>query len=191
MSAINITPAIANEEALLQVDSQSCGRAQKHAGLWLPAFARFALSGAGVKANFDGIEGRNGRAQLGVHRLDALAALRSPAHIRLISDNHEKKASRFQPGARLGRVRVKLEFIDVPRRKRTAVADHWPIEHAVPIQEDRPIYFVLSHFVCAVFSAGWETNKCQTTAWNASVCGVVFMGLTVGTITQTSATLAV
>ena len=191
MSAINISPAIANEEALLQVDIQSRGRTQKHAGLWLPAFAQIAMSGAGVKTNFDRIEGRNGRAQFRVHRLDNLAALRSPADIRLISDNHEKKTGRFQCGARLDRVRVKLELINARGRKRTAIANHRPIEHAVPIQKDRAIYFVLSHFVCAVFSAGCETNKCQTTAWNASVCGVVFMGLTVGTITQTSATLAV
>jgi len=164
VSAINIAPAIANEEALLQVDIQSCGRAQNHAGRWLPAFARLAVSGAGVKTNFDRIEGRNGRAQLRVHRLDDLAGLSSAAHIRLIRDNHEKKTGRFQSGARRGRVRVKLELINMSGRKRTAVADHWPIEHAVPVQEDRPIYFVLSHFVCAVFSAGCETNKCQTTA---------------------------
>ena len=29
-------------------------------------------------------------------------------------------------------------------------------------------YFVLSHFVCAVFNFGWLTKRCHTTAWNAS-----------------------
>jgi hypothetical protein len=45
------------------------------------------------------------------------------------------------------------------------VADHWPVEHTIPVQEHRALsYFVLSHFVCAVLSAGCETNKCQMTA---------------------------
>src|SRR5204863_3468579 len=48
-----------------------------------------------------------------------------------------------------------------------------------------------SHFVSATFSFGCDTNRCHTTAWNASVCGVTFCGFTVGTMTQTSATRAV
>ena len=43
----------------------------------------------------------------------------------------------------------------------------------------------------SAFSSGCETSRCQTTAWNASVCGVTCLGFTVGTITQASATLAV
>lgn len=165
MSTINIAPAIANEKALPQVDIQGCGRAKNQAGLWLPAFAWFALSGAGVKANFDRIQGRNSRAQLHVHGLDDLAALRSPAHIRLVSHYDEKKAGVFQLRACLGGIRVELELLNLRGRKWTACADHWPVEHAVPVEEDRALfYFVLSHFVCAVLSAGCETNKCQTTA---------------------------
>jgi hypothetical protein len=165
MSAIDVPPAIANQKAFPQVDIQSCGCAQKQAGLRLPAFAWFAMSGAGVEANFDRIQERNSRAQPGVHRLDDLAALCSPAHIRLISDYDEKKAGLFQLRACLGGFRVELELLNPRGRKRTAFTAHWPIEHAVPVQEDRaPFYVVLSHFVRAVLSAGCETNKCQTTA---------------------------
>ena len=192
MRTIDVTPAIANQKAFAQVDIQSCGCAQKHAGLWLPALARFAMRGAGVKTNFDRSKRRNRRAEAGVHRFDNLAALHSTTNIRLISDHHEKKADGLELRAALHDVRIKLELVDLRGRKRTALSNHWPIEHAVPVQKDGALlYFMLSHFVGAVLSAGCETNKCQTTAWNASVCGVVFMGLTVGIMTQTSAAFAV
>jgi hypothetical protein len=42
-------------------------------------------------------------------------------------------------------------------RSSTAAPGRWPQG-----------YFVLSHFVCWIFSFGWETNKCQMTAWKAS-----------------------
>src|SRR6266446_4138957 len=48
-----------------------------------------------------------------------------------------------------------------------------------------------SHFISLAASAGCDTIRCHTTAWNASVCGVTVLGLTVGTMTQASATLAV
>jgi len=58
-------------------------------------------------------------------------------------------------GAGFNDVRIKLELLEPRGRERAPVANHWPIEHAVPIQEDRALsYFVLSHFVCAVLSAG-------------------------------------
>ncbi len=52
-------------------------------------------------------------------------------------------------------------------------------------------HFVDSHFVCVTFNFGCETNKCHTTAWNASLCGVTCVGFTVGTITHAVASLAV
>ena len=48
-----------------------------------------------------------------------------------------------------------------------------------------------SHFVADVCSAGCETRRCHTMAWNDSVCGVTRSAFTVGTTTATSATLAV
>jgi len=48
-----------------------------------------------------------------------------------------------------------------------------------------------SHFVACILRAGCETSRCHTTAWNASVCGVIAWGASGGTITQASATLAV
>src|ERR1700732_5277460 len=43
-----------------------------------------------------------------------------------------------------------------------------------------------SHFISLAARAGCDTIRCHTTAWNASVCGVTVLELTVGTITQAS-----
>jgi len=48
-----------------------------------------------------------------------------------------------------------------------------------------------SHFISAALSFGWDTSKCQRTAWNDSVCAVTVAGLTTGTSTQASETRAV
>jgi hypothetical protein len=36
------------------------------------------------------------------------------------------------------------------------------------------------HLVSLICSFGWETRQCQTTAWKASVCGVMRAASTVG-----------
>ena len=41
------------------------------------------------------------------------------------------------------------------------------------------------------FNAGCVTNRCHSTAWNASACGVTCAGFTVGTTTHASADCAV
>ena len=78
-------------------------------------------------------------------------------------------------------------------RVRLAVAHDRPIDHAVAVEEHRGsgCHRVDSHFVGAALRRGCDTSRCQTTAWNASVCGVMVSGLTVGTITHASATCAV
>src|SRR5262249_16649817 len=48
-----------------------------------------------------------------------------------------------------------------------------------------------SHFISARRRAGWETSRCQTTAWNASAWGVTVSWLTVGPTPPASAPLAV
>lgn len=190
--AIDVAPAIADQVAAFQIDAVRGSGMQQHAGFWFSAVARFAVAGASVKANFDSIERGEIRPQFGVHRFDRFAALRAAPYVRLIRDHNQKKSGILQLLAAFGYAGIKLKFAEVRGRKGEPVADHRAIDDAVAIEKDGgPAYFVLSHFVCAVFSAGCETSKCQTTAWNASACGVVFIGLTVGMMMQTSATCAV
>jgi hypothetical protein len=57
--------------------------------------------------------------------------------------------------ATLDDVGIKLELLDVRGREGEAIADDRAIQNAVAIEKDGALtYFVLSHFVCAVFSAG-------------------------------------
>jgi hypothetical protein len=155
ISTINITPAIADEEAFAQVDLIGCGRVQEHTRFRFSAIARLAVSGTGVKTNFDCVERRNSGAEPGVHGIDGLAGLSSTAHIRLVRHDNEKKTGLLELRAGIDDFRIKLELLYPHWREGASIANHWPIEHAVPIQEDGALsYFVLSHFVCAVLSAG-------------------------------------
>src|SRR5436190_710684 len=95
-------------------------------------------------------------------------------------------------GQRLRHARQDLQRGLGGRRERPAVTDDWTIDYAVPVEEDgAPNASVDSHFVCAALSAGCDTRRCHTTAWNASECGVMLSAFTVGTMTHASATCAV
>src|SRR5439155_11767065 len=67
------------------------------------------------------------------------------------------------------------------------------VDHSVTVEKDRSMSRQIadSHFISFCFSLGCDTIKCQTTAWNASVCGVTVSVETVGTITHAVATFAV
>jgi hypothetical protein len=165
VGTIDIPPAVANEKAFSQIDLEGLRRAQKHPGLWFPALTWFSMSGAGVKTDLDRIQRRESTAEAGVHRLDDLARERPAPDIRLVRDGDKKEPGFLELRTAVNDVRIKLEVIKARWRLGKPIAHPRPIEHAVPIQEDgTPPYFVLSHFVCALLSAGWETNKCQTTA---------------------------
>jgi hypothetical protein len=112
MSTINIAPSIADEEAPAQVDPVSYGCAQQHSRFRFSAIARLAMSGAGVKTNFDGVERRNSRAEPGVHGVNDLASLGSAAHVRLVRHDDQEKTGLFELGAAIDGVRIKLEFRD-------------------------------------------------------------------------------
>ena len=145
-----------------------------------------------MKANLDAVEGREIHAQFRVHGFDCFPGLCAAPDIGLIRDHDQEKSGVLQLFTAFRDAGIKLELDEIRGRKGESVADHRTIENAVAIEKNGALtYFVLSHFVCAVFSAGCETSKCQTTAWKASACGVVFIGLTVGIMMQTSATCAV
>ena len=67
------------------------------------------------------------------------------------------------------------------------------VDDAVTVQKNRPGLHqrVDSHFIWFCFKSGCVTIKCHTTAWNASVCGVMVSPLTAGISTQASATFLV
>src|SRR5262249_55419789 len=103
----------------------------------------------------------------------------------------ESEARRLESRERIADARENLQVFRALRRIRAPLSDDGSIDDAVPVEEDGGGHIVDSHFVGYTLSAGCETSRCQTTAWNASLCGVIVSGLTVGMITHASATCAV
>ena len=90
-----------------------------------------------------------------MHRLYALTSLRSPTHVRLIRHHNERESGIFQSLAAFRHIFVQFEFRYRRGRKRAAVPNHRAVENAIAIKKDGALpYFVLSHLVCAVLSAG-------------------------------------
>ncbi len=192
MRTIDIAPAIADQVTFREIDLVRGGGAEEHAGLWFPAIAWRTEFTSRVETNLDAVERWQRRAQLRVHGFDRCLDLSSATYIGLVRDDDKKKARLLQPRAGFRHAIIEHKLIQTLRRIRTPFTHNWPIQYSVAIEKDRaPSYFVLSHFVCATFSFGWLTKRCQTTAWNASECGVMFIGFTVGIIMHTSATCAV
>ncbi|MEY2518451.1 MAG: hypothetical protein QOF24_210 [Verrucomicrobiota bacterium] len=90
-----------------------------------------------------------------MHGVDRFARLSSAANIGLVSDNNKKEAGLLKSGAACRHVRIQLELAELGGRGGKPIFNQGPIEDAVAIEKYRAVfYFVLSHFVCAVFSAG-------------------------------------
>ncbi len=165
VGAVDVAPAIPDEEAFGEIDSVRRGRTLQHAGRRFSAIARIAMSCAAVKTNFNPIERGKEGPEILVHGFNDLPGLSAAAHIGLVGHHDEEETGFLQFFATLNDAGIELEILNPSRRIRKSVADHRPVEHSVPIQKDRALcYFVLSHFVCAALSAGWETKRCQTTA---------------------------
>ena len=79
---------------------------------------------------------------------------------------------------------------DLARRQWLALLDVCTIDDAVTIDEHGAAADRLYHLVGARCSLGCDTRQCQTTAWNASECGVMSFSSTVGITTIGSPTRA-
>ena len=131
-----------------------------------------------------------------IEYFDKSPILRSARDVGLIRNDEEQEVECFEPRQCRRRFGDDRQILERARWVWLSVAHDRSIENAVAVEENGAhaisAYLVTdSHFVCARFSAGWLTIKCQTTAWNASACGVTFSALTVGMRTTASATLAV
>src|SRR5436189_3472431 len=127
-----------------------------------------------------------------MHRFNGFATLGAAANVGLVGDDNQKEVRRLELRTPVKNVLVKLQLLDVKWRMGRSVADRDPVDYSVAIEKNcASRYFMLSHFASATLRVGCEIHKCQTTAWNASVCGVMFASLTVGMTIATSATCAV
>src|SRR6266496_398312 len=152
---IDIAPAIADDITRAKVNFQlGCG-SPDHARSWLPAVARLAVTLARVITNLDPIKRRKRGLHFCMHRLDRFTTLHSPAYVGLVRDYDQEKFRCLKSRAAVRNVVVEFEILDAGRRVWLTVADDRSIEHPIAIQEDGASrYFVLSHFVSAIFRAG-------------------------------------
>src|SRR6185312_13753990 len=183
-AGLDVAPAVADHVAGRQVDRVGLGRLEQEAGVGLAPQAVVAV----LVADQDGGDRHLGQEPV-VHRLHHLAALGAAGDVGLIRGADEQEAGVTELPRRPDGAREDLELLQRRRGTGAAVAD----DGAVPARGRRAVlaHFTDSHFVARVLTRGCETSRCQTTAWNASECGVMWSGLTVGTMAQASATLAV
>src|SRR5439155_18200842 len=112
-------------------------------------------------------------------------------------DHDERDAERAELPNGVNRVWREPDLVGI--RRRLEEAGHGVegelVDQPVPVEEDRPAHeaptVTDSHLPDRCASAGCETSRCQTTAWNSSTCGVSRLGSSEGTTRQRSANCAV
>src|SRR4030095_6248080 len=175
-----------------RINVQLSNCAEDQAWSRLTATARLAVTLAGVIANLNTIKQWKRRFHFQIHRFNGFTTLGAAANIGLVGDDNQEEVRGLKPRTPIRNIFIKLEFLHVTRGIRHSVPDRDSVDYSIAIEKNcRTSYFMLSHFVSATLRAGCEIHKCHTTAWNASVCGVMFAGLTVGMTIATSATCAV
>ena len=146
-----------------------------------------------------------------MHSLNHSLFLGATSDIGLVGGNDQYETGRFQACTAFCNA---LEQCELPYRGRWvgfAVVYDRTVQGAVAVEknsgpdwrrehvrrgksvrkQNQGLVVMDSHLVWFTFKSGCETKRCQITAWNASEWGVTLFGLTVGTITHASATLAV
>src|SRR5216684_2892483 len=126
---------------------------------------------------------------MGVNCVDVRARSFAGGDVGLVGDDDIEESRRTQRLQRLAYAGKQLQIGKRARRVRLAVAHDRLVDHAVAVEKHRAA--LRYHFVAVCCRAGCDTRQCQTTAWNASVCGVTRPASTVGISTTQSPTLAV
>ena len=196
-AAIDVAPAIADHPGAGEVEAEVARRVEQHAGLGLAATVvgmRDALA-RGI-ASLDACDLGDEFPQSGVHGLDDGLRLGAAADVGLVGRDHQHVACRVQGTAGGGHVFEQAKILQAVGRIGLALPHDLSVQRAIAVEENRgPAHGLAattdSHFVWLILTSGCETQRCQTTAWKASEWGVTLLALTVGTITQASATLAV
>src|SRR6202171_1133257 len=195
-ACLNVAAAVAHHVAARQINVEFGGAGQQHSRPGFPAIAAVTVV---VEANHETINRRNFTRDQDIDAFDGFPGRRSACHVGLVRDHNQDEAAILQTLKLLAQPGIDFDILDPRRRVRFTLPDHRVIQHTVTIKKDRPRFHLAglavptadSHFVWLAFNFGCETSRCQTTAWNASECGVTLSGFTVGTITHASATWAV
>src|SRR3989442_2622688 len=113
-------------------------------------------------------------------------------HGRPLAELPDIRASRHLPQTRGPLARAPRPKLGCARHRRSMFAKQvGNLSHLELSEGARPVPTTDSHFVAFSASRGWDTSKCQMTAWNASVCGVTSAASTVGITATASPRFAV
>lgn len=131
-----------------------------------------------------------------MYSLNYLPPQDSSGDIRLVGGEDQQEAGLVEGTQGFRHSWQDLQLLERRRRIPLAVLHPRPIDDTVPIKKNRPVhkryafavFAVPSHLASTICNFGCETKQCQTTDWNASVCGVTWSGSTVGITTTASPT---
>jgi hypothetical protein len=141
------------------------GGTREEAGLGLAAAAAVAV----VVWADEYVEEGQPVEQVPVDGLHDLERLRPTGHVGLVGDADEQEAEIVEHSQGLLHPGQDLDGLEGRGRVRHAVPDERPGQDTVPVQEHgAAAHRTDSHFIGFACNAGWDTTRCQTTAWNAS-----------------------
>src|SRR5690348_4901280 len=132
LPGFDVAPAIAHDEARLQIDVPAARRFEQEAGTRLAAGAAVGIV---VRANLDVVELQE-LPQLSMNRVHLLARNSPASDIRLVGNENQRKSGFAQLAARFENAGQQPQFGQRRRRVRLAVADDGAVYHAVAIQKN-------------------------------------------------------
>ena len=133
LPGLDITPAVANTDALRKVEVQARGRVENHPRTRLAART---VIGIIVGAHHDVVQ-RQPRAQRIMQPVDLVAGLFAPSDVRLVGHDDERKSQLPQTITSLDDAGQHAQVLHTGRRMRGAVTHVDLVEHPVTVQENR------------------------------------------------------
>src|SRR4051794_16622048 len=145
--AIDIAPAIAYDITPFRIDVQLSGCTENQTWSRLTTIAGFAVTLAGVIANFDTIKYGQHRLHFQIYRLNGFASLSAAPHVGLVGDDNQEKVRGLKPRTSAWNIIIKLELLDARWGIRHSIPDHGPVDYSIAIKKNcGSRYFMLSHF---------------------------------------------
>ncbi len=173
MATVHVPPAVADHPTLRQINVQFARDAEQHSGLGLATIA-VGQTFTRMKANFHTVN-RQLRRHVRVDFFDDFLFQGAAANIGLVRGDDKQKISGFQFGQSCGNFRENFKLCERRGRKRFSITLQGAVDDTIAVKKNCAphfrfplsafrFHFVDSHFVCATFNLGCDTNKCQMTA---------------------------
>jgi hypothetical protein len=171
VTGIDVAPAIPDQKARAQINSVPAASLKQQPRARFSARAGILIVVIAGKHVIDG----QFLAQDRMHALDFRSILNASRDVRLVGNNNYQESRSFEIEKCGSSTRHDPHLFQRRRRIRFTISNDGSDNYAVTVQENcwTPVHMAAtaaaaSHFVSACFSAGCDTMRCHTTAWNAS-----------------------